>query len=175
MTDNSTNLTVIYITRETLMKASSITFNPSQLALKLVFSLLLVLSFNARAEPQIYTAFFSDLALSGYDTVAYFREGKPVKGSDKFSTEYKDAQWQFKDQANLDAFLLAPDSYAPQYGGYCAWAVAHDNTAKGDPEQWHITNGKLYLNYDANIRGKWLQDKEALIKTADAKWPSVLD
>jgi hypothetical protein len=149
------------------MKISSITSNPSLLLLKLAFSLLLVLSFNVRAEPLIYTAFFSDQALSGYDTVAYFREGKPVKGSDDFSTEYKDAQWLFKNQENLDAFLLAPDSYAPQYGGYCAWAVAHDNAAKGDPEQWNITGGKLYLNYDANIRSKWLKDKNALIVTAD--------
>jgi len=157
------------------MKVSSLPLKPAQLLLKLVFSLLLVLSFNARAEPLIYTAFFSDQALSGYDTVAYFREGKPVKGSDDFSTEYKDAQWLFKSQANLDAFLLSPDSYAPQYGGYCAWAVAHDNTAKGDPQQWHITEGKLYLNYDANIRSKWLKDKDALIITADKKWPSILD
>jgi len=165
----------MYITREPLMNFFSTISNPSRLLLKLVFSLMLVLSFNARAEPLIYTAYFSDLALSGYDTVAYFREGKPVKGSDEFTTEYKDAEWQFKNQANLDAFLLSPDSYAPQYGGYCAWAVAHDNTAKGEPDQWHISNGKLYLNYNADIREKWLKDKAALIVTADKNWPRVLD
>ena len=157
------------------MNMTSNTSRLSSLLLKLVFSLMLVLSFNVRADPLIYTGYFSDLALSGYDTVAYFREGKPVKGNDDFTTEYKDAQWQFKNQANLDAFLLAPDSYAPQYGGYCAWAVAENNTAKGDPKQWHITNGKLYLNYNAEIRAKWLKDKDALIVTADKNWPSVLD
>ena len=140
-----------------------------------VLTLLLSLPMASHAEPLIYTSFFSDTALSGYDTVAYFREGKPVKGNDNFSTEYKGAVWQFKNQANLDAFLLSADSYTPQYGGYCAWAVAHDNTAKGDPQQWNITNGKLYLNYNAEIRDNWLKDKDALIMTADKNWPHVLD
>jgi YHS domain-containing protein len=140
-----------------------------------VLTLLLTLPLTSHAEELIYTGYFSDQALSGYDTVAYFREDKAVKGNEKFSTQYKGAQWQFKNQTNLDAFLLAPDSYAPQYGGYCAWAVAHDNTAKGDPKQWHISNGKLYLNYDADIRSKWLKDKDALIVTADKNWPSILE
>ncbi len=142
---------------------------------KLFFSLLLTLPFSAQAEPELYTGFFSDLAVSGYDTVAYFREGKAIEGIERFSTQHKGATWQFKNQSNLDAFLLSPESYAPQYGGYCAWAVAHENTAKGDPQQWHITNGKLYLNYDIKIRGQWLKDKEALITRADANWPQVLD
>ena len=142
---------------------------------KLLLSLLLILPFQVRAESAIYTAFFSDLALSGYDTVAYFREGKPVKGRDDFTTKYKGAVWQFKDQSNLDAFLLAPESYAPQYGGYCAWAVAQGDTAKGDPLQWNITDGKLYLNYNEEIRVKWLKDKDALIDTADQNWPNVLN
>lgn len=142
---------------------------------KVLLSLLLILPFQVRAESAIYTSFFSDLAISGYDTVAYFREGKPVEGSDNFTTKYKGAVWQFKNQSNLDAFLLAPESYAPQYGGYCAWAVAQGNTAKGDPLQWNITDGKLYLNYNEEIRIKWLKDKDALIDTADQNWPTVLD
>lgn len=157
------------------MKASIMTSKPSHPLFKLIFSLTLFLSFNANAEPLIYTGYFSDTALSGYDTVAYFREGKAVEGSAEFSTEYKKVQWQFKNQSNLDAFLLAPDSYAPRYGGYCAWAVAHDNTAKGDPEQWYITDGKLYLNYNADIRSQWLKDKSTLIMTADTNWPHVLE
>ena len=141
-----------------------------------LFSLLLLLfSLPVRAESDIYTGYFSDLAISGYDSVAYFTEGKPVKGDDKFSIRYKGAQWQFSSKANLDAFTLAPDDYAPQYGGYCAWAVAHDNTAKGEPDQWYIHEGKLYLNYNRDIREKWLKDKDALIKQANANWPDVLN
>lgn len=136
---------------------------------------LLLLSLPASAESEIYTKFFSDLAVSGYDSVAYFQEAKPVKGSDDFTLNYKGAVWQFKNQANLDTFTLNPEKYAPQYGGYCAWAVAQDNTAKGDPKQWYIHEGKLYLNYDKDIRDKWLKDKEALIKQADALWPTVLN
>ncbi len=137
--------------------------------------LLLLFSLPVRAESDIYTGYFSDLAISGYDSVAYFTEGKPVEGNDKFSLNYKGAQWQFSSQANLEAFTLAPDKYAPQYGGYCAWAVAHDNTAKGEPDQWYIHEGKLYLNYNADIREKWLKDKEALIKRANVNWPTVLN
>lgn len=142
---------------------------------KILFSLLLILSFQAQAESKIYTAFFSNLAVSGYDTVAYFREGKPVKGSDDFTTKYQGAVWQFKNQSNLDAFLLAPESYAPQYGGYCAWAVAQNSTAKGDPLQWYISDGKLYLNYNEDIRTKWLNDKDSLITKADKNWPAVIN
>jgi len=137
--------------------------------------LLLLFSLPVRAESDIYTGYFSDLAISGYDSVAYFTEGKPVEGNEKFSLNYKGAQWQFSSQANLEAFTLAPDKYAPQYGGYCAWAVAHDNTAKGEPDQWYIHEGKLYLNYNADIREKWLKDKEALIKRANVNWPTVLN
>jgi hypothetical protein len=140
-----------------------------------VLVLLLTLPIMSHAETPIYTGFFSNQAISGFDTVAYFQEGKAVKGNDNFTTNYKDVQWQFKNQSNLDAFLLAPDSYAPQYGGYCAWAVAHENTAKGDPQQWHITDGKLYLNYNENINKKWLKDKKALIVNANSNWPRVLD
>jgi YHS domain-containing protein len=140
-----------------------------------ILTLLLPLSMISHAEPQVYTGYFSDQAVSGFDAVAYFSEGKAVEGNDDFVTDYKGVKWLFKNQANLDAFLLAPDSYAPQYGGYCAWAVANEKTAKGDPQQWHITGGKLYLNYNTDIRSKWLKDKEALIVAGDSNWPSVLD
>ena len=149
-------------------------FHPRWILYLSLFALL-VTSLPARSDSEIYTKFFSDLAVSGYDSVAYFDQAKAVKGDDNFTINYKGAVWQFKNQANLDAFTLAPDKYAPQYGGYCAWAVAHDNTAKGDPEQWYIHQGKLYLNYNEDIRNKWLQDKEALIKQADSLWPSVLN
>jgi YHS domain-containing protein len=149
-------------------------FQPRWILYTLLFSLLL-LSLPARSDSAIYTKFFSDVAVSGYDSVAYFQEDKAVKGDENFTINYKGAVWQFKNQENLDTFTLAPDKYAPQYGGYCAWAVAQNNTAKGDPEQWYIHHGKLYLNYDKDIRDKWLQDKESLIEQANTHWPTVLN
>ncbi|SIS97707.1 YHS domain-containing (seleno)protein [Neptunomonas antarctica] len=140
----------------------------------LFISLLMLFSFKAMAKSPVYTALFSDIAVSGYDTVAYFTEGKAVKGSDDYSIEYQDTEWRFKNSDNLAIFKADPAKYAPQYGGYCAWAVANNDTAKGDPLQWTLLNGKLYLNYDADIQSKWLKDKEALIRTADQNWPGVI-
>lgn len=137
-------------------------------------ALFILVSSQAHAKEPVYTSFFSDVAVSGYDAVAYFTENKPQKGSSAFVTEYKGAQWHFKNAANLAAFKASPEKYAPQYGGYCAWAVANNNTASGDPKQWTIQGGKLYLNYDANIQAKWLKNKVNLIEKADNNWPGVI-
>ncbi|MDQ0463888.1 YHS domain-containing protein [Caulobacter ginsengisoli] len=125
------------------------------------------------AQPAIYTAPFSNLAVGGYDTVSYFT-GRPVKGSALFQTSWKGATWQFANAADLAKFKANPAAYAPQYGGYCAWAVADGHTAKGDPLQWKIVGGKLYLNYDAAVQAKWVKDIPGFIKKADANWPAVL-
>lgn len=142
-------------------------------------SLVLVLSslfsVHAFAKDAIYTGFFSSVAVSGYDSVAYFTQGEAVKGDDQYSTEYNGANWQFSSQANLNLFKANPEKYAPQYGGYCAWAVSNNYTAKGDPEQWAIHGGKLYLNYNADIQSKWSADKDALIIKADGFWSTVLN
>ena len=87
------------------------------------------------AKDPIYTSLFSKNAAGGYDVTAYFSENKPVKGKKKFNTSYMGANWLFASQENLDLFLADPEKYAPQYGGYCAWAAAGGYTAKGDPKQ----------------------------------------
>ena len=127
------------------------------------------------AEDEIYTSFFSNNGAGGYDVVAYFTDDKPVKGNDKYSTEYKDAEWRFSSQKNLDLFKQDPAMYAPQYGGYCAWAVANGSTASGDPLQWSVVNNKLYLNYDAEIQAQWTKDRDNLIIIGDQNWPEVLN
>jgi YHS domain-containing protein len=126
-------------------------------------------------SPEIYTGRFSDLAVGGYDAVAYFEDGKPVKGSKEFSYEYEDATWLFASADNLEQFKEDPDAFAPQYGGYCAWAVAQGYTAPGNPKNWSVRGGKLYLNYDNGVQAKWLKDPDGFITKADANWPAVLD
>ncbi|MGY0217756.1 YHS domain-containing (seleno)protein [Endozoicomonadaceae bacterium StTr2] len=147
---------------------------------KITFASLLTLLFSlqvfpALAKDEIYTSFFSNKAVGGYDTVAYFTEGRPVEGSDKFKTEYKDTVWYFSSAENLKKFKADPEKYAPQYGGYCAWAVGQGYTASGDPKQWHIDNGKLYLNYDAEVKAEWLKDKAKWIEAGDKNWPKVIN
>lgn len=127
----------------------------------------------ARAEPPIYTGVFSNTALQGHDPVAYFTEGKPVKGDEAFTTEYMGAEFRFASAANRDAFLADPHAYAPQYGGYCAWAMADGKHAKGDARHWRIVDGKLYLNYNKSIQKKWDADIPGFIERADTEWSDI--
>ena len=124
---------------------------------------------------EVYTGTFSSLALGGYDAVAYFKAGKPVEGADAFASDYKGATWRFASKENLDAFKANPAAYAPQYGGYCVWAVAQGSTASGDPLVWKIVNGKLYVNYDRSVQAKWEKDIPGNIAKADKNWPGVLN
>ena len=141
----------------------------------ILFPLALLVSLSIRADAPIYTGTFSNTALSGYDTVAYFETGAAAKGSKQHSTEYMGARWLFSSADHLNKFKANPAFYAPQFGGYCAWAVAHNNTAKGDPLQWTLYKDKLYLNYDASIKALWRADKDAKIAAAEANWPAVLE
>lgn len=125
-------------------------------------------------KPEIYTGFGSNLALGGYDSVAYFTDGEPVKGSKDFETEFKGAIWRFSSQENLDAFEADPDAFRPQYGGYCAWAMDNGDLAKGNPKFWRIYEGRLYLNINRSIQKKWERDIPGFIEKADANWPGIL-
>ena len=116
----------------------------------------------------------SDTAILGYDPVAYFTDSKPVKGTDAFAFEWMGAKWKFASQAHLDAFKAAPEKYAPQYGGYCAYGVSQDNLVSIEPDKFTVQGGKLYLNYDADVQAKWLKDPAGYNKLADTKFPALL-
>ncbi len=112
-------------------------------------------------------------AIKGYDPVAYFTEGRPLKGSRRHAYEWQDATWHFASAEHKALFAANPERYAPQYGGYCAYAVALGSTADIDPDAWRIVDGKLYLNVSQSIRRKWEQDIPGHIARADANWPSI--
>ena len=116
----------------------------------------------------------SDTAILGYDPVAYFTDSKPVKGTDAFAFEWMGAKWKFASQAHLDAFKAAPEKYAPQYGGYCAYGVSQDNLVSIEPDKFTVQGGKLYLNYDADVQAKWLKDPAGYNKLADTKFQALL-
>lgn len=134
-----------------------------------------VLAAAAAALEPVNKSFFSGLAAHGYDVVAYFADGKAVEGSDEVETSWNGATWRFASTAHRDLFVAAPERYAPQYGGYCAWAVSQGYTADGDPESWKIVDGKLYLNYNREIQKRWEADIPGLVTKADANWPKLLD
>ncbi|HEX6846145.1 MAG TPA: YHS domain-containing (seleno)protein [Chitinophagaceae bacterium] len=112
-------------------------------------------------------------AVNGYDVVAYFLEGKPVKGSGEFSVLYKGVNWFFSNRANADLFKKDPARYEPQYGGYCAFGCSRGYKAKTDPDAWTIVNGKLYLNYNTDVRNTWNKDQQTYIGKADANWIDI--
>ena len=123
------------------------------------------------AKPEI----FGKVALKGYDPVAYFKAGTPQKGDKAISYQWKNAEWRFSSADNRDKFIASPEKFAPQYGGYCAWAVSRNYTAATDPHAWKIVDEKLYLNYNKSVRASWEKSAAANIKKADGNWPSVLN
>ncbi|MBL8176502.1 MAG: YHS domain-containing protein [Bryobacterales bacterium] len=113
------------------------------------------------------------LAVKGYDAVAYFTQSRPMKGLPAHSATHDGATYLFASAENRDTFLAAPEKYAPQFGGYCAWAVGHGYTADADPMAWHIDNGKLYLNYNKSVQTMWLKDKAKWIAEGERHWPAL--
>ncbi len=112
-------------------------------------------------------------AIKGYDPVAYFTVGKPLKGDPKISVHWNDADWHFSSQTNLEAFKSSPEKYAPQFGGYCAYGVSDNHKAPTDPDAWTIVDGKLYLNYNKDVKELWSKDKPGFIKMANDLWPTI--
>ena len=133
---------------------------------------LLSLTVPSLAKEPLYTS--GGLALSGYDAVAYFSDGKPVRGRPGYETQWSGARWLFSSAANRDAFVAGPGRYAPQYGGYCAYAVSKGYTASADPMAWRIVDDRLYVNYNKSVQGLWEQDIPGHIAKANGNWPAVL-
>lgn len=138
-------------------------------------SLGLLLAPFALALDPVFTPWYNNLAIRGYDTVAYFTDSQAVEGSKDYEYEWKGATWRFINANNQKLFEENPEAYAPQYGGYCAYAVADNDTASVDPTQWAIIDGKLYLNYNRKIQEDWLKDTAGFIERADRNWPGLLN
>jgi YHS domain-containing protein len=126
------------------------------------------------AEARVYSD-WRGRAIRGYDPVAYFTEKRPVPGKSDITFEWNGAQWRFANEESREAFRADPAAYAPQYGGWCAWAMAQGATASVDPEAWDIIDGKLYLNYSLDVQSRWRKDIPAFVSKADVLYPSVVD
>ena len=124
-------------------------------------------------KPPVNTS-AGELAIKGYDTVAYLT-GTATKGSPQFAYRWNGAVWHFTTAKNRDRFAKAPEKYAPQFGGYCAWAISRGYTADVDPEVFRIVDGKLYLIYSKSVEMRWDQDVQGNIAKAEANWPAVLN
>lgn len=113
------------------------------------------------------------VAIGGYDAVAYFTDGKPRLGRVDFATEWQGAVWRFSNAEHVQLFKATPEKYAPQYGGYCAYAMANGGLAAGDGKRWRIVNDKLYLNNNLLAQKLWEQNVAENIVQADNHYPAV--
>lgn len=142
-------------------------------ALMMVVSVAVVTTAEA-ADSPVYKSLFGT-AIDGTDPISYFDEGRPIEGDRNITYDWNGATWRFTSVENRDRFAAAPERYAPQYGGYCAWAVSQGYTASTDPDAWSIVDGKLYLNYNRSVQERWERDVPGHVASADKNWPDVLE
>lgn len=112
-------------------------------------------------------------AVHGYDVVAYFTEGKPVPGNNRFTAEHNGATYRFASADHRDLFTADPARYAPQYGGYCAFGTAMGRKFDGDPQAWAIVDDKLYLNLNKDVQARWKGNIPGFLKGAENNWPLI--
>ncbi|AYO22949.1 MULTISPECIES: YHS domain-containing (seleno)protein [Vibrio] len=134
---------------------------------------LLGTSFSLMAADVGMSVDANDLAIKGYDPVAYFTDNGPAQGKAQYSATYNNAIYHFVNAANRDQFKADPQAYAPQYGGYCAFGVAMGKKFETDPEAWKIEGGKLYLNLDKSVQKRWLEDTQGFIQDANTNWTTI--
>ena len=144
--------------------------NIFKLTSRIAATLLMAVSINGLAAGLHINADDNDVAVKGYDVVSYFQKSGPVQGSQQYSASYQDAVYHFSSAANRDRFRASPETYAPQFGGYCAMGVALNKKVDVDPLAWRVIDGKLYLNLNKAVQKKWLTDTEGYIATAERNW-----
>ncbi|MCH8913077.1 MAG: hypothetical protein IIA33_05855 [Planctomycetes bacterium] len=125
---------------------------------------------SAKKEFAAINVDSENVAIYGYDTVAYFIEGKAMQGKDEFEQVWEDARWKFSSATNRELFKANPERYAPQFGGYCAGGLAVGEYANGDPKLFTIVDGKLYLIKNKGYQTVWRQGPEAAIHFGEYNW-----
>lgn len=136
---------------------------------------LLLLALPCRLGAQAVNTDRDGLALAGYDAVAYHEDHRAVRGDADLLVRHEGATYRFSSAAHRDAFQTDPAKYLPAYGGYCAYGVSRGYKVKVDPEAFTVVDGRLYLNYDKGVQGRWLKDIPGYVAKADANWPGLKD
>jgi YHS domain-containing protein len=128
----------------------------------------------AHAGGAVNTGYFGGVAIMGYDPVAYFTEGRPVRGSEELAYEWLGTPWHFATREHRELFIEDPIRYTPQYGGFCVGEVAANGvTINIDPDAWAIIDGKLYLGYDKGFASEFASRPEEYLVKAEANWPEL--
>jgi len=169
-------MAICFISEEAPMRAI---IRPWIGAILLAPALLCIVTPIADTGEKLLAVDSNHIAIKGYDTVAYFTDGKAVKGSSQFEYVYDDARWLFSNAAHQAIFVADPDRYMPQYGSYCAMCLAVKACARvfpdhpADPELWTIVNGKLYMVGDKKVLDQWRANSAENIRQANARWTAI--
>lgn len=142
----------------------------------ITIALLSLDSAAAEERKQVNTGYFGNVAILGYDPVAYFTEGRAVQGSPDIKQSWLGATWYFASTEHRDAFAAEPISYAPQYGGFCAGSVSVGRVTDNiDPNSWRIIDGKLYLfGGSGGLEQDFDPAASQILADAEARWPEVM-
>ena len=135
---------------------------------------LVLLSASAFAGDLVNVSEASKTAVSGYDTVAFFTDAKPVNGSPFIAGEYQGATYFFATEEHKKLFTASPEKYAPQCGGFCAYGVALGKLFPVDINTWQVRDGKLYLNLNPDILKKFNEDFAGNVAKANKNWPGLV-
>ena len=138
----------------------------------LIVAIIIAVAPAAAAQTPI-NAPTDNVAIQGYDPVAYFQEGAARQGSANFRYTWNDVAWHFVSQENVERFRSDPERYAPQFGGYCAWAASQGYVAGIDPNAWTVHDGRLYLNFSSGVRRRFMRGIEDNIRAAERNWPAL--
>jgi YHS domain-containing protein len=142
-----------------------------------IFTAAILLGLGREAHAQSKTLLNLDksgLAVQGYDPVAFFTDGKPVKGAPQFTSNLKGATYYFASAEHKAAFEKDSAKYEPQFGGYCAYGVSKGKTVPIEVDAFQIVDGRLLLQYDKGIRDKFNKDTASNLKLADSNWPGLV-
>jgi len=115
------------------------------------------------------------LALQGYDPVGFFTDNRPVKGNQQFQSQYHGATYYFASAEHKAAFDKEPAKYEPQFGGFCAYGASRGKTVPIKIEAWQIVNGRLLMQYDLDVKGKFNTDPQGNLSKADKNWPGLVE
>ena len=143
--------------------------------LSLLF-VMCVLSFPVLAQTKVLLNLDkAGVAIQGYDPVAFFTDGKPVKGDAKFPAQHNGAVYFFASKAHLDEFKKNPAKYEPSFGGYCAYGVSRGKLVEVDVEAFQIVDGRLLLQYSKGVRNDFNKDAKGNLTKADQNWPGLVE
>ncbi len=139
---------------------------------KLMIAAVVVFGMAACSKTAVPEEIMSveEIAIDGYDPVAYFTASKAYKADATFSYSYKGLTWYFESNENFEAFKTNPEAYIPVYGGFCAYEVAEGDIEESDPRYWHIHNKQLYLFNDEDAKEEWFRDIDAMLTESNSNW-----